>query len=122
MPASGYRGVSPTAGWLASDLPIDEVSVARGRRYAAWYCWPRRGHNRERKQEEYSILRQDRILKGINRIFGIVVQDQTEEDLGNECLSVALEVIGSKLGFVNLVGDDKLCTILRSVKWAWSSV
>ena len=47
-------------------------------------------------------------LEGINRIFSIVVQDKTEEELGNECLSVALEVTGSQLGFVNLVGDDGL--------------
>ena len=50
--------------------------------------------------------RYNRILEGINRIFSIVVQDKTEEELGNECLSVALEVTDSQLGFVNLVGDD----------------
>ena len=36
------------------------------------------------------------------------MQEKTEEDLGNECLSVALEVTGSQFGFVNLVGDDGL--------------
>ena len=44
----------------------------------------------------------------MNRIFSIVVQDKTEGELGNECLSIALEVIGSKLGFVGLIGDDWL--------------
>jgi hypothetical protein len=36
------------------------------------------------------------------------VQDKTEEELGNECLSVALKITDSSLGFVNLVGDDGL--------------
>lgn len=53
-------------------------------------------------------LRHNRILEGINRVFSIVVQDKTGEDLGNECLAVALEVIDSQIGFVNLVGDDGL--------------
>jgi hypothetical protein len=42
------------------------------------------------KVEARITLRNNRILEGINRIFSIVVQ----------------EVTGSKLGFVNLVGDD----------------
>lgn len=46
--------------------------------------------------------RSNLIFEGINRIFSIVVQDKTEEELGNECLSVVLEITGSPLGFVNL--------------------
>jgi GAF domain-containing protein len=42
--------------------------------------------------------RYNRILKGINRIFSIVMQDTTEEELGNECLSVALELTDSQFG------------------------
>jgi hypothetical protein len=74
------------------------------------------------KQEDEETPQNNRILKGINRIFSIVVQDKTEEDLGNECLAVALEVTGSQLGFVNLIGDDGYYTILRSVIWDGSSV
>ena len=48
------------------------------------------------------------ILDGINRIFSIVVQDKTEEELGNECLSIALDVTGSRIGFIGLIGDDGL--------------
>ncbi len=62
----------------------------------------------KKKQEEHRIFRHNLILKGINQIFTIVVQEKTEEELGNECLSVALEVTGSQLGFVNLLGDDGL--------------
>ena len=61
----------------------------------------------ERQQEERT-RRYNHILKGINRIFSIAVQAKTEEELGNECLSVALELTGSLIGFVGLVGDDGL--------------
>jgi|ERR1035437_436157 hypothetical protein len=48
------------------------------------------------------------ILDGINRIFSIVVQDNTEEYLGNERLSVALDLAGSRIEFIGLIGDDVL--------------
>jgi hypothetical protein len=60
----------------------------------------------EHEQEKHTH-RNNLILEGINRIFSIVVQDKTEE-LGNECLLVALKITDSPLGFVNLVGDDGL--------------
>jgi hypothetical protein len=60
------------------------------------------------KFEAEIALRYNCILDGINRIFSIVVQDKTEEELGNECLSVALDVTGSRIGFIGLIGDDGL--------------
>jgi GAF domain-containing protein len=59
------------------------------------------------------------ILEGINRIFSIVVQDKTEEELGNECLLVALEMTGSQIGFVNLVGDDGLLHDITISDMGW---
>ena len=73
----------------------------------------------ERKQEEQKILRYNRILDGINRIFSIVVQEKTEEELGNECLSVALEVTGSQLGFVNVMKDDGLLHDIAISEMGW---
>jgi hypothetical protein len=67
------------------------------------------------KQTDRNIL----ILEGINRIFSIVVQDRTEEELGNECLSVALEVTGSLFGFVNLAGDDGLLHDIAISETGW---
>jgi PAS domain S-box-containing protein len=63
--------------------------------------------------------RNNLILDGINRTFSIIVQEKTEEELGNECLSVALEITGSKLGFVNLFGDDGLLhdTAISKIGW-----
>ena len=59
------------------------------------------------------------ILEGINQIFSIVVQDKTEEELANECLSVALKIRGSQLGFVNLVGDDGLLHDIAISDMGW---
>ena len=73
----------------------------------------------ERKQEEQRISRYNRILEGINRIFSNVVQAKTEEDLGNVCLSVALEVTGRRIGFVNLVGDDGLLHDIAISEMGW---
>ena len=62
----------------------------------------------ERKQEERRLLRYNRILKGINLIFSNVVQAKTEEELGEACLSLALELTGSEFGFIIEMGADGL--------------
>jgi len=59
-------------------------------------------------QEEHRIRRYNNILEGINRIFGNIVRAETEEELGNICLSVALEVTGSPIGFVDELETDGL--------------
>ncbi|HIH95608.1 TPA: PAS domain S-box protein [Methanosarcina acetivorans] len=73
----------------------------------------------ERKQEERRIYRYNRILEGINRIFSNVVQAKTEEELGNECLSVALEITGSQFGFINEMGVDGLLHDVAKSQLAW---
>jgi PAS domain S-box-containing protein len=65
------------------------------------------------------IQRYNLILEGINRIFSIVVQDKTEEELGNECLSVALEITESPIGFVDLMGDDGLLHDIAISDMGW---
>ena len=47
-------------------------------------------------------------MRESTRIFSNVVQAKTEEELGNACLSVALEVTGSEFGFINEMGADGL--------------
>jgi PAS domain S-box-containing protein len=71
------------------------------------------------KQEEYRIFRYNRVLEGINRIFSNVVQAKTEEELGNTCLSVALEVTGDGIGFVNLLDDDGLMHDIAIIEGGW---
>jgi PAS domain S-box-containing protein len=82
----------------------------------------RRGSNRditERKQEEHRIRRYNRILEGINSIFSNVVQAKTEEELGEACLSVALEVTGSEFGFIVEMGADGLLHDVAKSELAW---
>ncbi len=73
----------------------------------------------ESKQEEHRIRRYNRILEGINRIFSNVVQAKTEEELGNACLSVALEVTGSQFGFINEMGADGLLHDVAKSELGW---
>jgi len=73
----------------------------------------------EREQEEHRIRRYNHILEGINRIFSNVVQAKTEEELGNACLSVALEVTGSQLGFINEMGADGLLHDVAKSELGW---
>ncbi len=73
----------------------------------------------ERKQEEHRIRRYNRILEGINRIFSNVVQAKTEEELGNACLYVALEVTGSQFGFINEMGTDGLLHDVAKSEMGW---
>ena len=47
------------------------------------------------------------------------MQDKTEEELANECLSVALEITGSRIGFVGLVGDDGLLHDIAISDMGW---
>ncbi len=60
------------------------------------------------KQEEHRINRHNSILEGINRIFDSLVKAEKEENLGITCLSVALEITSSQIGFMGLIGDDGL--------------
>ncbi|AKB31887.1 sensory transduction histidine kinase [Methanosarcina siciliae HI350] len=81
-----------------------------------------RGSNRditERKQEEQRVRRYNRILEGINWIFSNVVQAKTEEELGEACLSVALEVTGSEFGFIIEMGADGLLHDVAKSELAW---
>lgn len=73
----------------------------------------------EHKQEEFRLYRYNHILEGINKIFSNVVLAKTEEELGNMCLSVSLEVTGSKIGFVGEVGADGLLHDIAISDMGW---
>ncbi len=73
----------------------------------------------KRKQEEHRIHRYNRVLEGINQIFSNVVQTKTEEELGEACLSVALEVTSSQFGFINEMGADGLLHDVAKSQLAW---
>lgn len=62
----------------------------------------------ERERAEEKIIRRNRVLDAINRIFQEALKCETEEELGQTCLEVAEEITGSKIGFVAEIGADGL--------------
>ncbi len=72
------------------------------------------------KQKEHKRHRYNLILQGINLIFGSVVKAETEEELGNKCLSVALAVTGGGIGFVGEVGADGILHDIAISDMGWS--
>ncbi|WP_440945070.1 PAS domain S-box protein [Methanosarcina sp. T3] len=75
--------------------------------------------NTEYKQGDHRIRRYNSVLEGINRIFSIVIQTKTEEELGKECLSVAVDLTGSRIGFIGEVGADGILhgTAIGDTEW-----
>lgn len=77
-------------------------------------------YDTECKRDDHRIRRYNSVLQGINRIFSIVIQAKTEEELGNACLSVAIDVTGSRIGFIGEVGADGLLhdIAISDIGWA----
>ena len=73
----------------------------------------------ERKQEEHTIRRYTNVLEGINKIFASVVQAGTEEELGTSCLSIALQITDSQVGFIAEVGADGLLYDIAISNMGW---
>ncbi|MDY9927249.1 PAS domain S-box protein [Methanosarcina sp.] len=73
----------------------------------------------ENKREEHKMRRYNSVLEGINRIFGSVIKAETEEELGNSCLSVALEVTGGGIGFVGVVDTDGILHDIAISDMGW---
>ncbi len=72
------------------------------------------------KQKEHKRYRSNLILQGINLIFGSFVKAETEEELGNKCLSVALAVTGEGIGFVGEVGADGILHDIAISDMGWN--
>lgn len=63
----------------------------------------------ELKREERRRTRYTAVLEGINRILEQVVTAETDQAVADTCLAAALQVTGSKLGFVaNAAPDGQL--------------
>ncbi|HIJ57149.1 MAG TPA: GAF domain-containing protein, partial [Deltaproteobacteria bacterium] len=57
-------------------------------------------HITERKRAEDQVHRQSAVLQGIHKVFKKSLASTTDEEIANQCLSVAEQLSGSKLGFV----------------------
>ena len=71
------------------------------------------------RREERRRARYTAVLEGINHILAQVVTADSEEELGSACLKVALEVTGSKIGFVGELGSDALLHDIAISDLAW---
>lgn len=60
----------------------------------------------ERKRAEEEVRANQLILKGINEILDKALTSETEEGLGQVCLSVAEKVTQSKFGFIDEIGPN----------------
>jgi GAF domain-containing protein len=72
-------------------------------------------------QEDQKSSRYNRILEGSNRISDSVVEAKTQEELGNTCLSVALEATESQYGFVAELGADGLLYNIAISDMGWEN-
>ncbi len=69
----------------------------------------------ERKESEARILRQSAVIEGINRIFREVLRCQTDVEVARTCLDVALDLTGSRFGWVGEVNAAaRLDTLAQS--------
>ena len=59
----------------------------------------------ERKRAEEQVLRQNAILKAINRVFEEALTCETDEEVAHTCLVVAEELTGSQFGFIGEVNQ-----------------
>jgi PAS domain S-box-containing protein len=60
----------------------------------------------ELKQVEDKLQRQKAVVEGINRIFREALNSNTEEELGETCLTVVQEITGSQMGFIGETSPD----------------
>ena len=74
----------------------------------------------ERKAAETALQRQRAVLAGINRILEGAITCETEEQLGETCLLVALDLTASRAGFVGEIGTGRLPHGLTNTHMGWA--
>jgi signal transduction histidine kinase len=61
----------------------------------------------ERKKAENQIKRQYSVLNGINKIFRESLTSETEEEVADVGIKVSEQLIGSEMGFIAEINDDR---------------
>ena len=75
----------------------------------------------EQKEAEERILRQSKLLEGINSIFYETLTTDNEEEVAQTCLKVAQELTGSKFGFIGEITPDGLFTTTALSDPGWNA-
>ncbi|MBM3285323.1 MAG: PAS domain S-box protein, partial [Candidatus Aminicenantes bacterium] len=73
----------------------------------------------ERKQAETQILKQKRLLEGINKLLQKVLSAESDADLASLCLSIAEELTESAFGFIGEVNDKGLLDVIAINDPGW---
>ncbi|MFH1454603.1 MAG: PAS domain S-box protein [Armatimonadota bacterium] len=75
----------------------------------------------EQKEKQGKILKQSKIISGINKIFSEALICETEEKLAKKFLEVAENVSGSKFGFVGELNSKGLFDTIAVSNPGWDS-
>jgi PAS domain S-box-containing protein len=75
----------------------------------------------ERKRSEMAAERQNRLLMGINRIFGAVVTSAGDKEFGGICLDVAEEITGSSISFLGEIYPDGMLHDIAVSNPTWNA-
>lgn len=73
----------------------------------------------ERKRSETQILRQKKLLEGINQLLQRVLFAESDADIALTCLGIAGELTDSPLGFIGEVNDRGQFDIIKMNKAGW---
>jgi len=76
---------------------------------------------KERKRAEEKILRQSRLLDGINKVFRETLICESEQKVASICLSVAEELTGSKFGFIGELNPAGLFDTIAISNPGWDT-
>ena len=73
----------------------------------------------ERKRVEEQILRQNKVMEGINKVFREALTCESEKEVADTCLAVAEEITESKFGLIGEVNPDGLFDTLAIGNTGW---
>ncbi len=74
----------------------------------------------ERKRAETKILKQKTLLEGINKLLQKVLSDESDADLATSCLQIAVELTGSKFGFIGEINVQGLVDAIAVSDPGWN--
>ena len=60
----------------------------------------------ERKRADVEVIRQNKVLKAVSRIFEAAIRTETERDFVHACTEIIESVTGSKISFIGAIGPN----------------
>ncbi len=98
-----YRVKTRNEGVLDVVLEASFITDEKGRPIGARVV----GHDiTVRKQMEHQLIRQNQIISGIANIFHQSLISHTKDELGQACLSVAMNITRSRIGFIGEISSE----------------